>query len=136
MGLTEIVSGKARQVLYAVFAFLGVGLGATQVAYMAADAGQPQWLTVAIAVFAFVGTAFGFTAAANVGVGGELPYKTTTTLADGTVIDTQYGTPEAADMGDSFRDVVAEGHQRARGESAGQAHGDYDYPPGESPMGR
>lgn len=68
--------------------------------------------------------------------GGELPYKSVTTLADGTVIETQYGTPEAADMGDSFRDVVAEGHKRAREDSAGQAHGDYDYPPGESPMGR
>lgn len=65
MGLNDILPAKARQALYAVYAFLGLGLGATQVAYSAADAGQPTWLTVSLAVFAFVGTALGFTAAAN-----------------------------------------------------------------------
>lgn len=65
MGLNEILPAKVRRVLYAVYAFIGLGLGATQVAYSAASAGQPLWLTVALAVFAFVGTAFGFTAAAN-----------------------------------------------------------------------
>lgn len=65
MGLYDILPTKARQALYAVYAFIGLGLGATQVAYSAAEAGQPMWLTVALAVFAFLGTAFGFTAAAN-----------------------------------------------------------------------
>ena len=40
MGLTDILSAEARRVLYAVYAFLGLGLGATQVAYSAAAAGQ------------------------------------------------------------------------------------------------
>lgn len=66
MGLNDILSAGARKVLYAVYAFLGLGLGATQVAYAAANAGQPVWLTVTLAVFAFLGTGLGFTAAANI----------------------------------------------------------------------
>lgn len=66
MGLTDIIPAKARQILYAVYGFLGLGLGATQVAYSAAGDGQPEWLTVTLAVFAFVGVGLGFTAAANV----------------------------------------------------------------------
>jgi hypothetical protein len=65
--LYDILPAGARKPLYAAYGFLGLGLGATQVAYSAADAGQPVWLTVSLAVFAFVGTGFGFTAAANVG---------------------------------------------------------------------
>lgn len=65
MGLNDILPARARQVLYAVYAFVGLGLGATQVAYSSAGTGQPVWLTVTLAVFAFVGTALGFTAAAN-----------------------------------------------------------------------
>ena len=63
--LTDIVTGKTRKVLYVLFAIIGLGLGATQVGFASADAGQPTWLTVALAVFAFVGTGFGFTASAN-----------------------------------------------------------------------
>lgn len=65
MGLNEIISAEARRVLYAVYAFLGLGLGAVQVAFAAADSGQPVWLTAALAVYAFLGTGLGFTAAAN-----------------------------------------------------------------------
>lgn len=55
----------ARKTVYAVYATLGLALGAVQVGYSAAEAGQPTWLTVALAVFAFVGTAIGATAATN-----------------------------------------------------------------------
>lgn len=65
MGLNEILPAKVRKVLYAVYGFVGLGLGAVQVAYSSAGSGQPAWLTVTLAVFAFVGTALGFTAAAN-----------------------------------------------------------------------
>jgi hypothetical protein len=67
MGLHDILPAGARKALYAGYAFLGLGLGATQVAYSAAGAGQPVWLTVTLAVFAFIGTGLGFTAASNVG---------------------------------------------------------------------
>lgn len=65
MGLTDILPAKVRQALYAVFAFVGLGLGATQVAFSSAGDGQPMWLTVTLAVYAFLGTGLGFTAAAN-----------------------------------------------------------------------
>lgn len=60
--ISEVISPKARAVVYTVFAFLGLGLGGTQVGYAAAEAGQPTWLTVALAVYAFLGSAFGYTA--------------------------------------------------------------------------
>ena len=63
--LKDIITPKARKPIYAVYAIVGLVLGATQVGFSAADAGQPVWLTVALAVFAFVGTALGFTAASN-----------------------------------------------------------------------
>lgn len=64
--LTDIVSGKLRKQLYAGYALLGLGLGATQVGFLAAEAGQPVWLTVSLAVFGFLGTGLGFTASSNV----------------------------------------------------------------------
>ena len=63
--LKDIITPKARKPIYAVYAIIGLILGATQVGFSAAEAGQPVWLTVALAVFAFVGTALGFTAASN-----------------------------------------------------------------------
>jgi hypothetical protein len=62
--LTDILPATARKKVYAIYALLGVALGAVQVAYLNL-AGQPQWLTVALAVFGFVGTALGATAASN-----------------------------------------------------------------------
>lgn len=56
---------QIRKPLYALYALLGIVVGAIQVAYVAADAGQPTWLTVSLAVYGFVGTAFGLTAASN-----------------------------------------------------------------------
>lgn len=56
----------ARRRTYQVFWIVGLILGATQVGYAAADAGQPTWLTVTLAVFAFLGAGVGYTAARNV----------------------------------------------------------------------
>lgn len=56
---------KVRAKIYWVYALLGVALGATQVGFATANAGQPVWLTVSLAVFAFLGTALGLTAASN-----------------------------------------------------------------------
>lgn len=64
-GLTDVIGPKLRRRLYAGYAATALALGATQVGYAAADAGQPTALTVALAVLAFVGTGLGLTAAAN-----------------------------------------------------------------------
>jgi hypothetical protein len=66
--LTSIPAGTRRWV-YTTFSLLGVVLGAIQVAYGTATAGQPAWLTTALAVYAFVGGALGLTARANVATG-------------------------------------------------------------------
>lgn len=63
--LKDILPAKWRSVAYAVFAVLGLALGAVQVWFASAGAGQPGWLTPAMAVFAFVAAGFGFTANAN-----------------------------------------------------------------------
>lgn len=63
--MTVFIPPKLRGVIYAVYALLGLGIGATQVGYSAANLPQPVWLTVALAVFAFLGTGIGYTAASN-----------------------------------------------------------------------
>lgn len=63
--MTDILTPAIRSKVYAVYAILGLILGATQVGFAAAEAGQPVWLTVALAVYAFVGGALGFVAQAN-----------------------------------------------------------------------
>lgn len=65
--LVQNLPQTTRRYIYSGYAVVGLGLGATQVGYSAAEAGQPTWLVVALAVFAFVGTALGFTAAQNTG---------------------------------------------------------------------
>ena len=62
---SEILPPKVRKIAYSIYALLGVGIGATQVGFAAAEAGQPVWLTVSLAVFAFLGGAFGFVAGNN-----------------------------------------------------------------------
>lgn len=56
---------RVRSKLYAGFGVVGVALGATQVGFSAAGAGQPTWLTVALAVFGFLAGAVGYTAKTN-----------------------------------------------------------------------
>lgn len=72
MGLQEIISGKARKVLYAIYAFVGLGLTATSAGLLAAGETDPKWILVAYAVYGVVGSGFGFTAAANVVPVGEV----------------------------------------------------------------
>lgn len=59
-------SPAVRSKVYAIFWGLGLGLGATQVGFAAADIGQPVELTVALAVYAFLGAGVGYTAGQNV----------------------------------------------------------------------
>jgi hypothetical protein len=64
--LTDIIPGKWRKVVYAIFAAVGTVLGAIQVVYFATATPQPVWLTSALAVLAFIATAVGSVAKANV----------------------------------------------------------------------
>lgn len=64
--LADILPPATRKKLYAVYALIGVVLGAIQVGYGAASAGQPTWLGVALAVYSFLGAPLGLTAYANV----------------------------------------------------------------------
>jgi len=41
-------------------------LGAIQIGFAAANAGQPVWLTVSLAVYAFIGGYMGIQAATNI----------------------------------------------------------------------
>lgn len=69
--LDDIIPDPAkRKPIYQVFGALGIVIGAVQVAFAAADAGQPVWLNVALAVYAFLGGA-GFTVA-QANTGGKL----------------------------------------------------------------
>lgn len=63
--MSVFIPAQVRGIVYSVYAFLGLALGATQVGFASANAGQPTWLTVGLAVFAFVGTGIGYTAASN-----------------------------------------------------------------------
>jgi len=96
MGLTNILPERARQVVYAAYAFIGVALGAALAGFAAVpDAVVPTWIVVALAVYAFLGTALGFTAAANVTPSGEL--DSTFLPSD---VHTYYGAGEAVKMPD------------------------------------
>lgn len=56
---------EIRKIAYIVSFVLGGVLGAIQIGFAAANAGQPVWLTVALAVYAFVGGYVGIQAATN-----------------------------------------------------------------------
>lgn len=64
--LEDIVSAQTRKKIYAVYALIGLALGAAQVGLGAASAGQPTWLGVSLAVYSFLGAPLGLTAYANV----------------------------------------------------------------------
>lgn len=69
--LNDIIPAAWRKPIYAAYALAGAIIGAVQVGYLSAEAGQPLWLTVALAVYGFIGTAIGFTASANTPGGGK-----------------------------------------------------------------
>ena len=70
--LNDIIPAAWRKPIYATYALAGATIGAVQVAYLSAEAGQPLWLTVTLAVYGFIGTAIGFTASANTPAGGKI----------------------------------------------------------------
>lgn len=63
--MQNLIPATARAYVYGVYAAVGVVIGSVQVAYAAAESGQPVWLTVALAVYAYVGGAIGYTAATH-----------------------------------------------------------------------
>lgn len=58
--LTDILPASVRRYVYALWALIGLVLGAVQ-----AFGSDPSWLPGALAVYAFVSTAIGVTAASN-----------------------------------------------------------------------
>lgn len=60
--LTDVVPAHARKVVYAVFAGIGVVLGAAQVGFDP----DPAWLETSLDVYVYLGVALGLTAASNV----------------------------------------------------------------------
>ena len=69
--LNDVIPAAWRKPIYAAYALAGAVIGAVQVGYLSAEAGQPVWLTVTLAVYGFIGTAIGFTASANTPPGGQ-----------------------------------------------------------------
>ena len=63
--MKDFIPARYRATIYAIFAALGIAIGAVQVGFASAGEGQPVWLTVALAVYAFIGGAVGITANAN-----------------------------------------------------------------------
>lgn len=70
--LNDIIPAAWRKPVYAAYALAGAIIGAVQVGYLSAEAGQPLWLTVTLAVYGFIGTAIGFTASANTPTVGKI----------------------------------------------------------------
>lgn len=60
-----VTDPNARKALYGGYGIVGLGLGAAQVGFAAAEAGQPVWLTVSLAVYGFLGAAFATLAVGN-----------------------------------------------------------------------
>lgn len=54
-----------RKVVYVLFWFASLALGAVGVGYGAADAGIPSWYAPAAAVYAFLAAGVGYQAASN-----------------------------------------------------------------------
>ena len=65
MNISAYIPAAFRKPLYGAFAVAGVVIGAIQVGFAAAEAGNPLWLNITLAVFPFVAGAVGFTASAN-----------------------------------------------------------------------
>ena len=65
MNISSYIPAAWRKPIYGAFAVAGVIIGAIQVGFAAAEAGNPLWLNITLAVFPFVAGAVGFTASAN-----------------------------------------------------------------------
>ncbi|WGP05174.1 hypothetical protein QFE97_13800 [Bacillus subtilis] len=64
MNLNDLIPAKYRKPVYAVYALVGVALGAIAQAYGGVDS-VPEWHAIVTNVYLYVGGAFGLTAAAN-----------------------------------------------------------------------
>lgn len=71
MSVKEFIPAAQRRLVYAIFAFVGLGLGATQVGFSAAELGQPVWLVVAMSVYAFLAAGVGYVAGSNTDLDSE-----------------------------------------------------------------
>ena len=65
MNISTYIPAAWRKPIYGAFAVVGVIIGAIQVGFAAAEAGNPLWLNITLAVFPFLAGAVGFTASAN-----------------------------------------------------------------------
>lgn len=63
MTLNDIIPAKYRKPIYAVYALIGVALGAIATAY--GPDSVPEWHAITSNVYLYIGGAFGLTAAAN-----------------------------------------------------------------------
>lgn len=63
--IKEHLPATWRRWIYAIYAIAGVGIGAVEVGFAAAEFAQPVWLTVTLAVYAFVGGAVDLTATSH-----------------------------------------------------------------------
>ena len=72
MNLHDIIPAKYRKPIYAVYALIGVALGAIAQAYGGVDS-VPEWHAIVTNVYLYVGGAFGLTAAANTIVTKHVP---------------------------------------------------------------
>ena len=95
MNISTYIPAAWRKPIYGAFAVVGVIIGAIQVGFAAAEAGNPLWLNITLAVFPFVAGAVGFTASANTdaAVNGEGWDRRT----DGTMADYAAEEPELED---------------------------------------
>lgn len=91
--VTELLSEGKRKVMYIAYGLIGVGLGATQTAFTAAEVASPMWLVVAFSVYLYIGGAFGLVAAQNVGAQEVIvsPYNTDEVLEDYDELTENYG---------------------------------------------
>lgn len=64
--LASVIGSPAvRKIIYTTYVVAVVAVGATQVAYAAVEASQPDWLTQALAVLGYLGVPVGGLALAN-----------------------------------------------------------------------
>lgn len=65
MSVKEFIPAAKRRLVYAIFAFVGLALGAIQVGFSTAELGQPVWLLVSMSVYSFLAAGIGYVAGAN-----------------------------------------------------------------------
>lgn len=69
--LQNLIPPRGRIILYSVYGYIGIAVGAVQTAYLAI-AEQPVWLTITVAVYLFLGKPIGQLAGDNVDLSGTV----------------------------------------------------------------